>query len=359
MTSDMLPAGKKPKRTDLGEIEKRMAFEVQTDKLGVLKGGRLTVKVWIDIEPLLAANPKVSDEELVRALMRRIVKCQPAEGTVDGEHLSEEQAHMLSVNDIERFAVAFLENERVEQSDDDSIETVAPISALARYARNEHKKATDTLSSLATAFGKNFLSETTKSAFSKYTDTAKHLQSMFDSSSFKSLAKHPEFSSGPFVKHGGLYEAEQFKLPYFKTMEEISKENTQILVESLKTIAAATRDGNEVVIGLLADSRRHMEKLVKDSEDKAKKDASSQKAAIWWAFGGIAASVLVGGFGAWVAWKSYTHDLAMDVSEQQDKAEVQRLAEEQKFLLQESLAAQKEQNRILRDALAKANKAAK
>jgi len=120
-------------------------------------------------------------------------------------------------------------------------------------------------------------------------------------------------------------------------------------------------------MGILADvlnetkkqiklSEGNTDRLIRKADADAKDNAKSQRNTIRLAILAIVLSSIVGGFGAWVAWKSYTHDLAVEFSEQQDEAASRSLTKEQIILLQESLAAQKDHNMILQTLLTKTRK---
>lgn len=387
MSEETPPPEGKPHGFDLGKIPD--AFDLQTDNLGILKGGLFTVGVMIALEPLLKATPQVPDEELARATMRNIVRHQPVGEEREGKELSEDEALKITDADVERFAVILLRRERCAIGTDATGSPITPASALARFVRDSHDKITQSTQRWAKAFGPSVLSNRTMEALNTQAVWAEKL--------------NPLSKLGASVK-GWADIADRFKVfnqftkiqPDFHLPEipappklgpsladtirntpkpaQVMRDNTVLVVEAISTAAAEAEKSRKInsdaTIGILADvlnetkkqielSEENTDRLIKKADADAKDNAKSQRSTTKLAILAIVLSIIFGGVGTWVAWKSYTHDLAVEVSEQQEKAAVQRLAEEQKALLRESVAEQKEQNRILRDALAKTNKATK
>ena len=125
---------------DLIEIDKQLMADFQTDNLGILKCGIFTGGVMLDIEPLLSANPQVSDSELVRAIMRSIARLQPSGEEREGRELSEEEALQITDADVERFAEVFLKRERNIIGQDEVQSSSSAVSALASYVRGLYDK---------------------------------------------------------------------------------------------------------------------------------------------------------------------------------------------------------------------------
>lgn len=374
---------------DLIEIDKQLMADFQTDNLGILKCGIFTGGVMLDIEPLLSANPQVSDSELVRAIMRSIARLQPSGEEREGRELSEEEALQITDADVERFAEVFLKRERNIIGQDEVQSSSSAVSALASYVRGLYDKTIQSTQRWAKVFGPSVLSNRTMEALNTQAVWAEKLNPLSRlGASVKGLSdiadRFKVFNQFTQIQPG-------FHLPEIPAPPklgplladtirntpkpaQVMRDNTVLVVEAISTTAAeaekSRKINSEATIGILADvlnetknqiklSEENTDKLIKKADADAKDNAKSQRSTTRLAILAIVISIGFGGVGTWVAWKSYKHDLAVEVSEQQEKAAAQMLAEEQKVLLRESIAEQKEQNRILRDALTKVSKSTK
>lgn len=374
---------------DLSELSKLDSFDVQTDNLGILKGRTFTLGAMISLEPLLKATPQVPDEELARATMRSIVRHPPVGEEREGEELSEEEAFKLTDADVERFAEVFLKREKSIIGQDEVQSSSSAVSTLACYVRDLYDKTIQPAQRWEKVFGPSVLSNRTMEALntqavwaeklnplSKLGASVKGLSDIADRfkvfNQFTQLQPGFHFPEIPAPPKLGPSLADTIRNT--PKPAQVMRDNTVLVVEAISTTAAeaekSRKMNSEATIGILADVLNETKKQIKLSEDNtdrliktadadAKSNAKSQRDTTKLAILAIVISIVFGGVGTLVAWKSYKHDLAVEASEQREKAEAQRLAEEQKDLLRESIAEQREQNRILRDALAKTNQAAK
>lgn len=128
---------------------------------------------------------------------------------------------------------------------------------------------------------------------------------------------------------------------------------SRVLGEKLDELKDAIGNGTELTERLLSDSVAATREHIEQAKAQGQTDSQAQQKATWWAVGGIAVSACLGLASLVVSCQSYSHDLAVEESAAKERSAPAPKEEERLQLLREQIAVQQEQNKLLRELLAK------
>jgi len=320
------------------------AFDLQTDNLGIVKVGHLTVKALTELSPNLDPMIDTDDATLVRALMVAVSKTHSDVQDESGRKLTDGELQLITDADLERFAVAFMEQERWEADKDEYGQLLPPVQALAKAFRfqveqmgaSTRKMMEGLQGIISPATQKLFMMNTAlserlkelggiKPVFSTtLMDAMKGLQSpMFDAAKMRfslgntsaaSLIKN--FEAGQEIAQAAkIISPEQVEPPHIdiRALTENSTANrsaravtelnhkAEEIVEIARGMAVAHGNTNEMVSQAMAQFEI---KRISDTDD-IKKSLVIASGNLRIAIYSLIASVILGAISLWYAYGSY------------------------------------------------------
>jgi hypothetical protein len=348
-------------------------FDLQTEKLGVVKVGHLTMKALIKISPDLDPKSEVSDQDLIRAVFLAVAT-HPSE-TDEGQPcpLTADDAAQVTEQDLQDFAKRFLEAEKWEASSD-----ADPVTALAEKIRSQVRQIGESTKKMMDQF-QGVLSNDTKRLFMMNTALSERLkevsglatinQFIKDREQFESLTAASQLLKDreAYLKVGATadllknlpgshatgafaslpeFEAPKIEMPRpvdlpinraAKAMTELNQK-ADSLKETADAMAAAIGVINEAIASALLDFKA-----------KQQRDDRSQRISLNIAAGSLFASVIVGLVSLWFSWGSYELAKASDASSSEQRIGNEKAMAEQTKLLRDLLLTQQEQKKLLAD----------
>ncbi|MBQ0934165.1 hypothetical protein [Ideonella paludis] len=352
----------------------KQPFDLQTEKLGVVKVGHLTMKALIKISPDLDPKSEVSDQDLIMAVFLAVATHPPETDGVQPCPLTADEVAQVTEQDIRDFAKRFLEAENWEASSE-----ADPVASLAEKIRSQIRQIGESTKKTMDQF-QGILSNDTKRLFMMNTALSERLkevsglakinQFIKDREQFESLTAASQLlkereeylkvgATADLLKNlpgasatGAFAPLPKLELPKIeipqpvdlpinraaKAMTELNQK-ADSLKETADAMASAIGIMNEAIASALLDFKA-----------KQQRDDKSQRISLNIAAGSLVASVIVGLVSLWFSWGSYELAKASDTSSSEQRIGTENAMAEQTKLLRDLLLTQQEQKKLLADS---------